>query len=94
MLTIYQIKVPLAKTYGLKRASLFGSYARNEQDAKSDVDILVELATPMGFSKFTGLQLDLEDALHCPVDLYTPGGMDSEVLTEIQKEAILLYAQA
>lgn len=48
----------------------------------------------MGFFKFTGLQLDLEDALHCPVDLCTPGGMDSEVLTEIQKEAIMLYEQA
>jgi len=30
------------KKYGVKRIGLFGSYIRNEQNAESDIDILVE----------------------------------------------------
>ena len=45
MLTIEKIKeiiTPICKKYGVKRAYLFGSYARNEATEKSDVDIRIE----------------------------------------------------
>ena len=36
-------KEELRRKYGVKILGVFGSYARNEQDKKSDVDILVEI---------------------------------------------------
>ncbi|MBQ8401870.1 MAG: nucleotidyltransferase domain-containing protein [Clostridia bacterium] len=45
MYTIDEIRdiiVPIAKEYDLKTVYLFGSYARGEADAKSDVDIRLE----------------------------------------------------
>ena len=42
--TLEQIKavtVPIAKRYGAKRLSLFGSYARGEETPQSDVDLFL-----------------------------------------------------
>jgi len=35
--------LPVLRRYGARRAGLFGSYARGEADAASDLDLLVEL---------------------------------------------------
>ena len=94
MLSIAQIKkgvIPLAESYGVKSIALFGSYARGDQDAKSDLDLLVELGTPMGLFRFTGLQLDLEDAFRLPVDLCTPDSLEPGVLASVLKEKVELY---
>lgn len=34
--------LPLLERYGMRSARLFGSYARGEADAQSDIDILLE----------------------------------------------------
>lgn len=34
--------VPLLEKYDMRSASLFGSYARNEADENSDIDLLLE----------------------------------------------------
>lgn len=71
-LTIKKIKekiVPILKDAGVSHSSLFGSYVRDEQTEKSDVDILVDF--PHGYSLFdvVALQYQLEDALGKSVDL-------------------------
>ena len=57
------------RKHHVKRAGIFGSYARGEQNKRSDVDILVE--TPKGISlyDFIGIKLELEDSLKKRVDL-------------------------
>jgi len=60
--------VPILKNAHVKRASVFGSVARNEMDAR-DVDLLVEMERPYGLFKFLTLKIDLEDALGRGVDL-------------------------
>lgn len=43
--TIEEIRektVPIAKSYGIKRMSLFGSYARGDAKDDSDVDICID----------------------------------------------------
>lgn len=44
-----QIKPLLEKNYGIRTIALFGSYSRNEQTDKSDIDLLVEHSVPLGF---------------------------------------------
>ncbi|MBR8827290.1 MAG: nucleotidyltransferase family protein [Gomphosphaeria aponina SAG 52.96 = DSM 107014] len=56
------------QSMGVKSLELFGSVARNEANADSDVDFLVEFDRPVGF-KFFQVQYFLEDLLGCPVDL-------------------------
>ena len=63
ILSILQREKPeLMRCYGLKRLALFGSYAREDQREDSDVDILVEIETPIGLG-FVELADRIEDAL-------------------------------
>lgn len=60
----------LQEKYGVERIALYGSFARSEQAEKSDVDLLVELARPLGF-EFVDLANYLEKVLGRKVDLAT-----------------------
>jgi len=60
----------LRQRYGVTRLSLYGSAARGDSGPNSDVDILVELARPLGL-QFVGLALYLEEVLGRKVDLAT-----------------------
>jgi len=62
--------VKILKKNDIKRAGIFGSYARGEQKKTSDIDILVELGKPMGFD-FFGLNQELEDKVGKQVHLVT-----------------------
>ena len=53
---------------GVPHLALFGSYARNEQTERSDVDILVEVDAAIGLG-FVTLAEELERHLHERVDL-------------------------
>ncbi len=68
--TIAKIIIPILKRRGIKRAGIFGSYARGEATKKSDVDILIQAPHGMGFG-FVGVQLELEEKLGKKVDLIT-----------------------
>ena len=79
----------------VKKAYLFGSYARNEAKNDSDIDILVELdyGQPIGM-KFFGFQAELEDLLNRKVDLVTSDGLSKYVKPFIDKDKILIYERA
>jgi len=64
----------LAETYGVKRIGLFGSYAKGTYTETSDIDIIVEFETPLGF-KFMDFADYLEEILGKPVDVLTVGGL-------------------
>lgn len=76
----------------VKKAYLFGSYARNEADKNSDVDILVELdhSNPIGM-KFFGYRLELEALLKLKVDLVSEEGLSRYVKPFVDKDKILIY---
>jgi uncharacterized protein len=66
--------VQVLKKYNIKKAGIFGSYARGEQKKGSDIDILVEPPKGMGFG-FIGVEEELEKELRKKVDLITYKGI-------------------
>lgn len=80
----------LAQEHGAQRVYLFGSYARGDMTADSDIDLRIDKGAIRGLA-FAGLLGDLEDALGTSVDLISTAGMDDDFLREIQKEEVLLY---
>jgi len=76
--------LPILKQYNVKRAGIFGSVIRGEENEESDIDILVEIVGRMSLLDFVGLKLELEEALGKRVDL----GEYSTIKTII-KEQIL-----
>jgi len=58
------------KPYGIKKIGLFGSYVKNEQKTKSDIDILVEFEKgKKTFDNYMNLKFYLEELFKCKVDL-------------------------
>ncbi|MGL4608786.1 MAG: nucleotidyltransferase family protein [Trueperaceae bacterium] len=75
---------------GVSSVQLFGSVARNEATAESDVDLLVELSRPMGL-EFFGLQEKFETFLHRPVDVGTPDSLREPIKESVLKEAVRVF---
>ena len=61
-------KLNNADKYGIESLALFGSFSRNEQNADSDIDILVNLKTPSLYL-YASLKSDLESILSHEVDV-------------------------
>ena len=66
--------VPILFKYNVKKASVFGSYARGTNDENSDVDLLIEPPETMGVS-VVRLRRELERALNKKVDLVSYAGI-------------------
>src|SRR6266542_1886919 len=76
------------KEFGVKSLLLFGSVARDEATATSDVDLLVEFNRPVGYFGLFALQDYLEKLLGCSVDLGTPDSLKPYVKERIMGEII------
>lgn len=54
---------------GVKRAGIFGSFARGEQKKSSDIDILIDIEDNVSLLKIIEMKLKLEKLLRKKVDL-------------------------
>lgn len=74
--------------YQIVRLGLFGSAARDTLAASSDIDVVVELTVPDMFT-LIGIKQDLEEQLHCPVDIVRyRQTMNAFLKNRIDQEAI------
>ncbi len=88
--TLKEKVVPLLQQAGVVRSSLFGSYARGEAHATSDVDILVQLPEDRSLLDLVGLELQIQDVLQRKVDLLTYNSLHPLVKPFIEKDLIPL----
>lgn len=88
---------PVFQKYGIKSAYAFGSYARGEADAKSDIDLLIDASNLKGLFILSELYDDLREALKKEIDLVTMNSLeynpDKDFDHNIKNEAILLFDQ-
>lgn len=80
-------KPELQRKYPLSSIELFGSYARNEQNPESDVDVIVEFSEPVGI-EFVDLLIELEAILGKPVDLITKKSIRPKLKPFIEPDLI------
>ena len=80
----------LQARYALQGLSVFGSTARNEAKAGSDIDLLVtfESGRPCGFFAFFALRKELEGLLGASIDLVTLDALKPQMKDRILAEAI------
>jgi len=85
--TLRQLKPLLMETYGVTRLGIFGSVARDEASATSDVDVVVEM--PPNLFSMVHLKEHLQESLQVSVDLvrYRPH-MNAFLKQRIDQEAI------
>ena len=88
---------PLLKPY-VKRISIFGSYARGEETAESDIDLLValkpsHLRPALGLFEVIRLEQELKKELGREVDLVTEEGLNPRRRPYIEKDRVVLYEE-
>ena len=80
----------LAIKHGARNIRVFGSVARGEADANSDVDFLVDLEPGRSLFDLGGLLMDLQQLFDCKVDVITSKGLKARMRDRVLKEAVPL----
>jgi predicted nucleotidyltransferase len=78
------------RRHGAKNPEVFGSAARGDDRADSDVDILVDFAPGTSIIDIVGIQHELEDMLGVRVDLVPRDGLTERVRARAQRDLIAL----
>ena len=84
---LVSIKDRLYSKYPIRSMALFGSYSRNDFDEQSDIDIMVELDSPIGL-KFITLVNELEQELKSKVDVVSRNAIKSKYFKQIERDLI------
>jgi uncharacterized protein len=79
-----------AQKHGATSVRLFGSFARGEETADSDIDLLVEMEPNRSLFDIIAIKLDIEDLTGRTVDVVTIRGVSPYLAEKISKEAIPL----
>ncbi len=80
----------IAAQRGATNIRVFGSVARGDTDASSDVDLLVDLDSDRSLFDLGGLLMDLTDMLGTDVDVVTEASLKPQVRRRVLAEAISL----
>jgi predicted nucleotidyltransferase len=78
----------LKEKYKVKDVGIFGSYVRGDQQDKSDLDILVEFESPVGFFKFLEIEEYLEEIIGIKVELVTKKALKPRIGEYILREVV------
>ena len=84
---ITNMRRELTQRFTVKRIGVFGSFARGDRRAESDVDIIIELAEPT-FDHYMDLKFRLEEVLQRPVDLVMADTVKPRLKPIIEREVI------
>lgn len=74
--------------FAVRSLGIFGSVARDEARADSDVDLLVEFAKPVGLFEFVRLQAYLQELLGAKIDLVTEAALRPEFRQAVHRELV------
>ena len=79
------------KPYNPRRIAIFGSYARNENQPGSDLDILVDFYQTVNLFDIVGIEQDLAEQLGIKVDLVTEASMHPKIRHRIIREMKVIH---
>jgi len=80
----------IAKQHGVTNIRVFGSVARGEDTADSDIDLLVALEEKRDLFDFIGFKLDVTELLGKPVDVLSENGIHHLLRNQIMSEVLPL----
>ena len=78
------------RRFHVRSLAIFGSVARDEARADSDVDILVDLDGTPTLHEFLQIKARLEEWLGRPVDLVTRGSVPARKRRRVEAESIVV----
>lgn len=90
---IENILKEILKEFAVKKAILFGSYAKNTPTPKSDIDLVIDSDGKLLNIYFYGLLEELVQKLQKNIDLFEISEIqkNSRIYNDIQKEGVVVY---
>lgn len=80
--------IALLRQHGVRRAGIFGSFARGEQTLTSDVDLLIEPAPDATLFTLARLEIAIEELLGRPIDLITFNALESSARPRLRERIL------
>ena len=89
---IKNIIIKSLQDYNPVMIGVFGSYARNENHERSDIDILVKFKSTLSLLQLVHLERLLSQQLGIKVDLITVGAIKNQIVKDsIGKDLQIIY---
>lgn len=85
---VREIALPILKQHGITKAGLFGSCARGDMVAGSDIDILVEIREDVSLLDFIRIKQQVAEALGQEVDLVEYDTIKPQLMDKILNEQV------
>lgn len=92
------LMLPIAQKYEIKKATLFGSYARGEASEDSDIDLLIECDSIRNMKDYLALKESITSATGKNVDLVMADALHSEntraakrLIEHIERDQLIVY---
>lgn len=82
--------IALASRHGARNVRVFGSVARGDAFAGSDLDLVVDFDTGRSLMDHGELMLDLEAVLGCRVDVVSARGLGDRFRERVLADAVVL----
>ena len=90
--------LPVVQKYGIDKVTLFGSYARGEATAGSDIDLLIECDNIRNMESYLGLQDSLKKAIGRNVDIVMADALEADntrsakrLREHIERDKVIIY---
>lgn len=77
--------------YKPNRIGIFGSYARNENNSNSDIDIFIDFQDKISLFDLGGIKYELSEILNRPVDIVTGNGLNKRLRNSVMKDLKIIY---
>ena len=87
---LISLKGELHERFAVSKIEVFGSYARGEQQEKSDLDVLVEFDRTVDLLDLVGLEMFISEQLGIKADVVPKRSIRSELRDIILNEAVVL----
>lgn len=78
------------KKYSSRIIGLFGSYARGEENEKSDIDLLIEKEGAITILDIAAMKIFLEEKLNTSVDIVTTSALREEIKPYVMSDLIYI----
>jgi len=83
--------ISILTRYDAERIAIFGSYARGEAGAKSDIDILVRFARPKSLFQLVQIEDEIRQLIHMKVDLVTEKSVSPYLAGSIHRDEVVIF---
>lgn len=80
--------VAIGERFGVRNIRVFGSVARGESDAHSDLDLLIDVDAGHGYFDMAGFALEIEELLGVFTQVATVGGLKLRLRDRVLAEAV------